>query len=105
MKLRCSHCRSLGTIKTAQALSSTVTRHYVACSNLECGHTWRATTEADLTISPSATPDPSVLLPISSHMRRDLVGAQMRTNNVLEHVPLFTPSSTRDLFDSPPGPS
>ncbi|SFO51316.1 Ogr/Delta-like zinc finger [Variovorax sp. OK605] len=98
MRLRCPHCDTLGTITTTKALSATVSQHYVICSNHECGHTWRATTEADMTISPSATPDPAVSLPLSSHMRRDVIAHQIRSGATAEYTPLKTPPTTRDLF-------
>lgn len=102
MRLRCPHCQRLGTIRSSVALSPTITHHYLACSNYECGHTWRASTEADLTLSPSATPDPTVSLPLSTHIRRDVLSHQIRACATREHKPLHTPPVTRDLF-SPVG--
>ena len=104
MRLRCPHCGWLGTIRSTEVVSATVSRHYVICNNLECGHTWRATTEADLTLSPSATPASTVTLPLSSHVRRDVVAAQMRSPSIFDYLPRHTPPSTRDLF-APDGPS
>lgn len=104
MRLRCPHCNSMGTIRTSEALSATVARHYVMCCNFECGHTWRATTEADMTISPSATPAPLVHLPLSTHVRTDLISEQMRSTQRAEHIPRLTPPITPDLF-APAGPS
>jgi hypothetical protein len=107
MRLRCPHCSHLGTIVATKVLSSTVSHHYVRCSNFECGHTWRASTEADLTLSPSSTPDPTVVLPLSSHIRRDVLAHQIRSGDSAEHKPMLTPPTTRDLFASavPDGPS
>ena len=104
MRLRCPHCEWLGTIRSTEVISATVSRHYVICNNLECGHTWRATTEADLTMSPSATPAATVMLPLSSHVQRDVVVAQMRSPAIVDYVPRLTPPRTRDLF-APDGPS
>jgi hypothetical protein len=98
MRLRCPHCDYLGAIRTSTVLSQTVTQHYVQCNNHECGHTWRATTEADMTLSPSATPDPAVSLPLSSHVRRDLIAQQVRSGITADYTPRLTPPSTRDLF-------
>ena len=104
MRLRCPHCQSLGSIRSSETLSSTVTRHYLSCTNFECGHTWRATSAADMTLSPSATPDPLVNLPLSTHIRRALLALQISTNNLAPHVPQLTPPTTGDLF-APDGPS
>lgn len=98
MRLRCPHCDSLGSICTTKALSATVSQHYVMCGNAECGHTWRATTEADMTLSPSATPDPAVLLPLSSHMRRDVIAQQIRSASTADYTPVRTPPTTLPLF-------
>ena len=107
MRLRCPHCDNLGTIRSTSQLSSTVSQHYVMCSNLECGHTWRATTEADMTLSPSATPDPAVALPLSSHVRRDVIAHQIRSGATADYTPRLTPPTTLDLFPlgGPDGPS
>jgi len=104
MRLRCPHCGTLGSIRSSEVVSATVSRQYVICNNLECGHTWRATTEADLTLSPSATPESTVLLPMSSHVRRDVVGAQMRSARIFDYSPRRKASETRDLFHAD-GPS
>jgi len=98
MRLGCPHCGQLGTIRTTTRLSSTVSQHYVLCNNLECGHAWRATTEADMTLSPSATPDPGVCLPLSTHIRRDLLAQQIRSDNTVAYTPVNTPPMTLDLF-------
>ncbi|SOD25227.1 Ogr/Delta-like zinc finger [Variovorax sp. YR752] len=98
MRLRCPHCDHLGSIRTTKVMTATVSHHYVVCSNFECGHTWRATTEADMTISPSATPAASVHLPLASHMRREVLAQQIRSGSTAEHTPLMTPPETRDLF-------
>lgn len=99
MRLRCPHCKSLGTICTTRVFSSTVSQHYVICNNHECGHTWRATTEADMTLSPSATPDTAVSLPLSSHMRRDVIALQIRSGATAAYTPTKTPPTTLDLFE------
>ena len=88
MRLRCPHCDHLGSIRTTRVMTATVSQHYVMCSNFECGHTWRATTEADMTVH----------LPLASHMRRDVLAQQIRSGTTAEHTPLMTPPETRDLF-------
>jgi hypothetical protein len=98
MRLRCPHCGQLGTIVTTKTLAPTVSQHYVRCNNIECGHTWRATTAADMTLSPSATPNPTVALPLSSHVRRDVLQHQIQSAPEIEFDPAHTPPATRDLF-------
>lgn len=104
MRLRCPHCNSVSTILTSEAVSSTVTRHYVVCKNIDCGHSWRATTEADITLSPSAIPNAMVVLPLSAHIRRDVIMAQLRGPSTSEYEPRRPQPYTRDLFATD-GPS
>lgn len=100
MRLRCPHCATTGAIRTSEKVSSTVTRHYIICNNFECGHTWRATTEADMTLSPSSTPAPTVVLRFSTHVRRDAIAAQLRLTGSAEHVPQHTQPYTPDMFEA-----
>lgn len=104
MRLRCPHCNALSTILSSDATSATVTRHYVVCRNEDCGHSWRATTEADITLSPSAIPNASVVLPLSSHIRREVLMAQLRGPTTDEYQPRRPQAYTRDLFATD-GPS
>lgn len=104
MRLNCPHCGHPGNIRSSDTVSSLIRRHYVICSNFECGHAWRATTEADMTLSPSATPNTTVMLPLASHVRRDAIAAQVRVAATAEHEPQLTRPTTRDLF-VPDGPS
>lgn len=43
------------------------------CTDPECGHTWVSNLEAIRTLSPSAKPNPTVLLPISERVRERLM--------------------------------
>ena len=104
MRLRCPHCNSLSTILSSEAVSSTVTRHYVVCRNLECAHAWRATTEADITLSLSAMPSPLVVLPLSAHIRRDVILAQLHGPTTNEYEPRRPKAYQTDMFATD-GPS
>lgn len=44
-----------------------------ACTDPECGHTFVVSAEVQRTLSPSAKPNPSVLLPISEVVRERLM--------------------------------
>lgn len=104
MRLRCPHCDTVSTILTSEAISSTVTRHYVVCGNEECGHSWRATTEADITLSLSAIPKTSVLLPLSAHIRRDVILRQLHGPITDEYQPRRPQAYQLDMFATD-GPS
>ena len=61
---RCPHCGTRCTsIKTRQ-LAPTCREITYQCANEACGHLFVATLEAVRTLSPSATPNPDVHLPV-----------------------------------------
>ncbi|MCD9124011.1 ogr/Delta-like zinc finger family protein [Cupriavidus sp. UGS-1] len=53
------------------------------CRNPECGHTFVVTAEVSRTLSPSAMPNPNVLLPISEVVKARL----MRQLELLPEAP------------------
>jgi Ogr/Delta-like zinc finger len=77
MRLRCPHCGEFGTIRSSEQMTECVSNQYVQCGNLECGHTWRATTTAEVTLSPSAIPNSRVNLPLSTHVKSALLTEQL----------------------------
>jgi len=99
MRLPCPHCRWPSVIRTSEQMS-VLTRQYVfCCVNAECGHTFVGTLEISRTLSPSATPDPSVCLPLSSHVRRDMLRLQLDHAASAEHTTRHTTPVTGDLFN------
>ena len=90
MRFRCPHCGTRSVVRTSEFITPTFTRLYVQCGNLECGHTWRVDAESNVTISPSARPNPRVEMQLSQHVQRDLVAIQMATAQVGHH-PLKEP--------------
>lgn len=104
-RLPCVHCGQSSVIRTSTQVTR-LTREYVfCCTNPECGHTFVALMEVVRTLSPSATPDPSVSLPLSAHVRRDLVRAQLDNAAQAEHKTCFTRPVTGDLFQGLPPPN
>lgn len=97
MRARCPHCGAWGIVSTSRPQSATVAHLYVICGNHECGHTWRASLVADVTLSPSSTPNPQVILPMASHIRRDQVVAHMQHSGTVEHRPELTPPTSLEL--------
>lgn len=98
MRLHCPHCLSVATVRTSERMSDTVSWLYVECCNDECGHTWRASANAKVTISPSARPNPSVLLPFSQHVLRETLSKLISDAPVADEdivgppMPLFHPT-------------
>lgn len=100
MRLRCPHCNTISTVRTSETMSPTVTWMYVQCGNLECGHSWRVDAEATVTLSPSACPNPRVLMPLSPYVARESIRDQMARAPAGVHQPLG--AAPMPLFDSLP---
>lgn len=103
-RLPCPHCEQPAVIRTSVQMSRLMREYMYCCTNPECGHTFVAITEVVRTLSPSATPDPSVSLPWSTHVRRDLLRTQLDSEAPAEHSPRFTRPVTGDLFAAAPQP-
>ena len=97
-RMVCAHCRAQAEIRTSEVLTVTMRETTYQCTNVECGHTFVVASEVVRTLCPSATPDPTVNIPISSHVRRDMVRMQLDHAGEAAHVPRFTLPVTGDLF-------
>lgn len=97
-RMACAHCGAQAEIRTSEMLSPTMRETIYQCTNVECGHTFVASTEVVRTLCPSATPNPAVNIPISSHVRRDMVRVLLDNAGVAVHVPRYTLPVTGDLF-------
>ncbi len=104
-RLPCPHCEQPAVIRTSVQVSRLTREYMFCCTNPECGHTFVALTEVVRTLSPSATPDPSVCLPMSTHVRRDLLRAQLESAAQAVHTPCFTRPVTGELFQGLPPPA
>lgn len=100
MRFRCPHCGAFGNVRTSTQQSPTVTYLYVACTDFECGHTWRVDAAASVTISPSAKTRPDILLPISPHVQRGHIAKTLEIAGQGDHRP-FGPWID-DMFDCAP---
>jgi len=60
-------------------LTNTSRETIFVCKNFYCGHVFSAVTEINRTISPSAIPNPMVVLAISDHLNRKLLQTQLET--------------------------
>lgn len=95
----CPHCKATSEIRTSRMLSETLRESIYACTNPECGHTYVVRASADYTLSPSATPDPKVNMPLSKHVRRGMVRALLDCAAEEDHDAQFTHAHTADLFE------
>jgi len=77
MRMMCPHCNEFAYTRTSQQLTRTSRETIFQCRNTDCGHVFSAVTEINRTISPSAIPDPMVILPMSTHIKRQLLQTQL----------------------------
>lgn len=97
-RMPCMHCKAQAEIRTSRMVTESMRESTYVCTNVECGHTFVAITEAVRTLVPSATPDPAVNLPLSNHVRRDLMRVVLDNAGQAEHQARFTAPITGDLF-------
>ncbi len=104
-RLHCPHCDAQALIRTSVQITVLTRETTYCCTNAECGHTFSALTEIVRTLSPSATPNPSINLPLSTHVRRDLVRATLEHAQPSDYAPRNTRPVNGDLFEArPPHP-
>ncbi len=95
--MHCPHCRSVSIARSSNVLTVTSRDLFYQCSNVHCGHTFRAVLEVNCTLSPSATPDPRVIIPISKHVKRSFIGELMQRAPGSDFTPDLR-GQTGDLF-------
>lgn len=66
----CPHCDGPARIRTSRSLSPLYRQLNCQCCSPECGHTFGADLTITHTISPSAQPNPAIVLRISPPRRR-----------------------------------
>ena len=94
----CPHCKASSEIRTSRMVSATMRESIYQCTNGECGHTFIVDAEASRTLSPSATPDPTVNMPLSAHVRRDMVRVVLDNASEADYQARYTTPVTGDLF-------
>lgn len=94
----CEHCGASSEIRTSRMVSRSMRESIYACTNVECGYIFVVLSETVRGLSPSATPDPSVRTPLSSHIRRDMVRMVLDNAGESEHQARYTAPVTGDLF-------
>lgn len=94
--LICPHCRCDGKRRTSRPITDQHREIHYQCSNVLCGHTWRASLSYDYGIVPSAIPDPAVDLPLRPVSRQDALEALRELDP--DQIDLFpAPSSSSPI--------
>ena len=101
-RMACPHCEFDSVIRTSWVMTKLMRETTYQCTNPECGHTFIALTEIVRTLSPSATPDPQVNIPLSSHVRRDVMRTVLDHADTAAHTAVYTKPVTGDLFAGAP---
>jgi hypothetical protein len=94
----CPMCDASCEIRTSQAVTKTMRESFYQCTNVECGCTFVVVAEINRLLNPGATPNPKVNIPISSHVRRDMVRVMLDNAGEAEHQARYTLPVTGDLF-------
>lgn len=77
MRMTCPHCLENAYTRTSLPVTNLTRETIFVCKNVQCGHVFSALTEISKTISPSAIPNPAVILPMSTHIKRKLLQTQL----------------------------
>lgn len=80
----CPHCKGPSKIRSSHQITPAYSEQLRVCANPLCGHIWIDGVEAVRTLSPSSVPDADIRIPLSQHIRRDQVVAQMRQEDQLD---------------------
>lgn len=64
VRRQCPHCQAYARIRSSEAQSPLSRITWLQCTNVHCGHTWAEGSEVLYTITPSASPNPNVNIPI-----------------------------------------
>lgn len=94
----CPHCMASSEIRTSYMVSATMRESFYQCTNVECGACFVVTAEATRQLNVGATPNPAVTIPLSSHVRRDMVRVVLDNAGEVAHEARFTTPVTGDLF-------
>jgi transposase-like protein len=71
MRLKCPHCHAHSNVRTSQMMSTLTGVARYQCSNVDCGHTFKAMFEITETLSPSAMANPTIVLPVFNQRAKE----------------------------------
>ena len=94
----CPMCGAQCEIRTSYMPSRTMRESFYQCTNVECGCTFVTTGEISRLLNPGATPNPAVNIPLSAHVRREMVRVVLDNAGEAAHEARFTKPVTGDLF-------
>lgn len=106
-RVACPDCGADAVIRTSWVMAPLLRETTYHCTNDCCGGVFVAHKEIVCSLSPSGTPNPTVQLPLSAHVRRDVLGIVLDAAGSYDYTPRRTGPVTADLFagDKPAGAS
>ena len=87
MRMKCPHCGNWAAARSTEDVTLTSRKAWLQCSNMECGHTFTAALTVLETLSPSAIPNPAVVIPQSPHIQRNVLAAQLDRAPLSDYQP------------------
>ena len=97
-RMPCPMCRATSEVRNSYFPNENMREVWYQCTNVECGCTFVFTGEISRILNPGATPNPKVNIPLSAHVRRDIVRVMLNNAGEAAHQTRFTPPVTGDMF-------
>lgn len=88
-KLICPHCKMPIRVRNSIAMHPLLRTIYVQCTNLGCGATFKGEMELTHMLSPSATPNPAIDIPMADSAMR-LAAAHTEQSQQMDLEDLLT---------------
>ncbi|RYF02259.1 MAG: transcriptional regulator [Comamonadaceae bacterium] len=104
-RMPCPMCRSSSEVRTSYFPNVNMRESFYQCTNVECGCCFVFTGEISRILNPGAIPDPKVTIPLSSHVRREMVRVVLDNAGEVQHQARFSKPETGDLFAGNPPPA
>jgi hypothetical protein len=85
--MACPHCKAKARVNASREQSTMVRLLVFSCTNFECGHVFTALLSVEKTLSPSAIPDGDLNIPLSPHIRGEILRRQIDMFQPKEETP------------------
>lgn len=80
-KVNCPHCDSVARFANSHLLNKCYREITFQCQNTLCGFVFVAGLEPLRTLSPSSIPNPEIRIPLSTHIKKNSVMAQLKQDD------------------------
>lgn len=80
---KCPHCKSKAVYSKSTELTPCYRRITFRCSNDDCGHIFVCGLNVEYTNTLSSIPDPTIRIPLSKHIKKYALAAQLKANGMI----------------------